>query len=42
MPPETSREWGRKIRMSDEVIEQVTARWADYGLPGPGRPIWKP
>ena len=41
MPPETSREWGRKIRMSDDVIEQVTARWADYGLPGSGKPIWK-
>jgi 4-hydroxy-3-polyprenylbenzoate decarboxylase len=41
MPPETSREWGRKIRMSDEVISQVTARWGDYGLPGSGKPIWK-
>jgi 4-hydroxy-3-polyprenylbenzoate decarboxylase len=41
MPPETSREWGRKIRMSDDIIEQVTARWADYGLPGSGKTIWK-
>jgi 4-hydroxy-3-polyprenylbenzoate decarboxylase len=41
MPPETSRDWGRKIRMSDEIIQMVTARWADYGLPGSGRPIWK-
>jgi 4-hydroxy-3-polyprenylbenzoate decarboxylase len=41
MPPETSREWGRKIRMSDDIIQQVTARWADYGLPGSGTPIWK-
>jgi 4-hydroxy-3-polyprenylbenzoate decarboxylase len=41
MPPETSREWGRKIRMSDDVIEQVTSRWASYGLPGSGKPIWK-
>ena len=41
MPPETSREWGRKIRMSDDIIEQVTARWADYGPPGSGKPIWK-
>jgi 4-hydroxy-3-polyprenylbenzoate decarboxylase len=40
-PPETSRDWGRKIRMSDDIIEQVTARWPDYGLPGSGRPIWK-
>jgi 4-hydroxy-3-polyprenylbenzoate decarboxylase len=41
MPPETARDWGRKIRMSDDIIQTVTARWADYGLPGSGRPIWK-
>ncbi|MGE3934859.1 MAG: UbiD family decarboxylase [Rhodospirillaceae bacterium] len=41
MPPETRREWGRKIRMSDEVIDTVSRRWADYGLPGTGRPIWR-
>ncbi len=40
-PPETQREWGRQIRMSDEVIAEVTAKWASYGLPGSGRPIWK-
>jgi 4-hydroxy-3-polyprenylbenzoate decarboxylase len=40
-PPETKREWGTKIRMSDEIIERVSARWADYGLPGSGKPIWK-
>ena len=40
-PPETKREWGRKIRMSDDVIEQVTRRWNEYGLPGSGKPIWK-
>ena len=40
-PPETKREWGRKIRMADEVIEQVTRRWDEYGLPGSGKPIWK-
>jgi 4-hydroxy-3-polyprenylbenzoate decarboxylase len=40
-PPETRRDWGTKIRMSDEIIERVTQRWADYGLPGSGRPIWK-
>lgn len=39
--PETKREWGRKIRMSDDVIAEVTAKWADYGLPGSGKPIWK-
>lgn len=40
-PPETKREWGRKIRMSDDVIEEVTRKWARYGLPGSGKPIWR-
>ncbi|CAA7612251.1 UbiD family decarboxylase [Magnetospirillum sp. SS-4] len=40
-PPETHREWGEKIRMSDEVIDTVTRRWAEFGLPGSGRPIWR-
>ena len=39
-PPETKREWGTQIRMSDEVIEKVTEKWARYGLPGSGRSIW--
>jgi len=39
--PETHREWGRKIRMSDDIINKVTAMWADLGLPGSGKPIWK-
>jgi len=39
--PETNREWGRKIRMSDEVIERVTGMWDELGLPGSGKPIWK-
>jgi 4-hydroxy-3-polyprenylbenzoate decarboxylase len=41
MPPETKRQWGRKIRMSDEVIEAVTRKWPSLGLPGSGKPIWK-
>jgi 4-hydroxy-3-polyprenylbenzoate decarboxylase len=40
-PPETKCAWGTKIRMSDEIIERVTARWPDYRLPGSGCPIWK-
>ncbi|MFQ5972815.1 MAG: UbiD family decarboxylase [Alphaproteobacteria bacterium] len=40
-PPETRREWGRRIRMSDEVIEKVTRVWDELGLPGSGKPIWK-
>ena len=41
MPPETKRQWGRKIRMTDDVIEEVTRKWEKYGLPGSGKPIWK-
>lgn len=40
-PPETKREWGEKIRMTDEIIDKVTSKWADYGLPGSGKSIWK-
>jgi 4-hydroxy-3-polyprenylbenzoate decarboxylase len=41
MPPETKRTWGRQIRMSDDVIEEVTRKWPRCGLPGSGKPIWK-
>ena len=41
VPPETKREWGRKIRMSDDIVETVTEKWAELGLPGSGKPIWK-
>ena len=40
-PPETKREWGTQIRMTDDVIDEVTRKWADYGLPGSGKPIWR-
>jgi 4-hydroxy-3-polyprenylbenzoate decarboxylase len=40
--PETAREWGRRIRMSDDIIDEVTRKWQEYGLPGSGQPIWKP
>jgi 4-hydroxy-3-polyprenylbenzoate decarboxylase len=40
-PGETTREWGRKLRMSDAVVERVDAMWAELGLPGSGRRIWK-
>ena len=39
--PETSRTWGRRIRMADEIVEQVTGKWDSYGLPGSGKPIWR-
>ena len=37
---ETTRAWGRKIRMSDDIIDEVTRKWASYGLPGSGKSIW--
>ncbi|HEX4571042.1 MAG TPA: UbiD family decarboxylase [Dongiaceae bacterium] len=40
-PPETRREWGRKIRMSEDVVEAVTKKWPSLGLPGSGKPIWR-
>ena len=40
-PGETNREWGVPIRMADEIVEQVSGRWKEFGLPGSGRPIWK-
>ncbi|MCW5752838.1 MAG: UbiD family decarboxylase, partial [Alphaproteobacteria bacterium] len=41
LPPETHREWGEKIRMSDEIVRMVSEKWPRLGLPGSGRPIWK-
>jgi 4-hydroxy-3-polyprenylbenzoate decarboxylase len=41
LPPETRREWGRPIRMADRIVAEVTQKWASYGLPGSGKPIWK-
>jgi 4-hydroxy-3-polyprenylbenzoate decarboxylase len=40
-PPETRRDWGTEIRMSDDVIEKVDRMWAELGLPGSGRSIWR-
>jgi 4-hydroxy-3-polyprenylbenzoate decarboxylase len=33
LPPETKREWGQKIAMSEDVVQRVTENWASYGLP---------
>jgi 4-hydroxy-3-polyprenylbenzoate decarboxylase len=35
VPPETTRMWGRPIRMDEAVVQQVTRRWAEYGIPLP-------
>ncbi len=40
-PPETKREWGQELTMAPGIVERVTARWAELGLPGSGAPIWK-
>ncbi len=29
---ETEREWGEPIRMSDEIRQQVDARWSEFGI----------
>jgi 4-hydroxy-3-polyprenylbenzoate decarboxylase len=41
LPPETHREWGRKIAMDEKIVREVTEKWSRLGLPGHGRPIWK-
>ena len=41
LAPETSREWGRKIRMNDDVIRTISEKWPRLGIPGTGNPIWK-
>lgn len=40
-PPETKRDWGRKIRMDEEIVRIVSEKWPRLGLPGSGKPIWK-
>jgi len=39
-PGETSREWGKKIYMEQEVIEKVSRMWQEMGLPGEGKSVW--
>ncbi|MBL4908215.1 MAG: UbiD family decarboxylase [Sneathiella sp.] len=41
LPPETKREWGKKILMDEEVVTKVSEIWDQLGLPGSGKPIWK-
>ena len=40
-PGETTRVWGRKLRMSDDIVAAVTEKWPRLGLPGSGKPIWR-
>ena len=39
-PPEVHREWGDKIRMTDDVIARIDDIWGDLGLSGSGKAIW--
>jgi len=39
-PPETTREWGRQLRMTDSVVEEISRKWESLGLPGSGKAIW--
>ena len=39
--PETTREWGTKILMDKQIIDQVSKKWESLGLPGSGKQIWK-
>ncbi len=39
-PPETKREWGRKIQMDSEIVQTINEKWPRLGLPGSGKPIW--
>ena len=41
LPPETHREWGTKIRMTDDVINRVDEMWNELGIPGSGKAIWR-
>ena len=39
--PETKREWGKEIRMTEGIVKLVTDKWPSYGLPGSGNKVWK-
>ena len=36
---ETGRPWGQVLRMKHEIVERVSQRWPEYGLPGKGEPL---
>ena len=40
-PPETKREWGRKIQMDSKIVQTIDEKWPRLGLPGSGKSIWK-
>ncbi len=38
LPPETDRPWGTRIHMDPAVVEAVTRKWRNLGLPGNAEP----
>ncbi|MBS0331891.1 MAG: UbiD family decarboxylase, partial [Proteobacteria bacterium] len=38
-PPETHREWGRKLAMDPATVAKVTEMWGRLGLPSDGKPV---
>jgi 4-hydroxy-3-polyprenylbenzoate decarboxylase len=38
---ETHREWGKLIKMDEGVVAKVDKMWADLGIAGDGKSIWK-
>lgn len=40
MGGETDREWGRQIRMDEDVVQKVTDMWEKLGLKGFEKDIW--
>jgi 4-hydroxy-3-polyprenylbenzoate decarboxylase len=38
-PGETTRDWGRLIKMDPEIVRTVTEKWSRLGLPGDGRSV---
>ncbi|MEM8771470.1 MAG: UbiD family decarboxylase [Pseudomonadota bacterium] len=38
--PETAREWGEEIQMTEDVVARVDEMWSTLGLPGSGKKIW--
>lgn len=40
LPPETHREWGKKIYMEQAIIDKISREWQAMGLPGNGKPVW--
>src|ERR1700761_5581596 len=38
-PPETHREWGKKLGMDATTVAEVSEMWSRLGLPGDGKPV---